>query len=43
MLLSPNHLLNKSEFVTDNKVQLAALQMACTNFVFPAQNVTCMN
>ena len=40
---SPNHRLNKSEFVTDNKVQLAALQTACTNFVFPANEVTPCN
>ena len=39
----PNHLLNKSEFVTDNNVQPAALHTACTNFVFPAKNVTCTN
>ncbi len=40
MLYSPNHLLSKSEFVTDNKVQRAALQTACTSLVFPAKNVT---
>jgi hypothetical protein len=40
----PNHLLNKSEFVTDSNVQPAALHTACTIFVFPAaKNVTCTN